>query len=46
LDEQEEEKLDIVEGMEGEGSDQIQEDGSENPGTAAAETTEEETPAE
>lgn len=46
LDEQEEEKLDIVEGMEGEGSDQIQEDGSENPGTAAAEATEEETPAE
>ena len=46
LDEQEEEKLDIVEGMEGEVSDQIQEDGSETPGTAAAEGTEEEAPAE
>jgi DNA gyrase subunit A len=46
LDEQEEEKLDIVEGMEGEVSDQIQEDGSETPGATAAEGTEEEAPAE
>jgi DNA gyrase subunit A len=49
LDEQEEEKL-IVEGIEGEGieegSEQIQDDSSEDPGTAAADTTEDETPAE
>ncbi len=44
LDEQEEDKL--VEGMEGEGSEQIQDDSSEDPGTAAAETTDQETPAE
>jgi DNA gyrase subunit A len=49
LDEQEEEKL-IVEGIEGEvegdASEQIQDDSSEAPGTAAADTTEDETPAE
>ncbi|SDH60157.1 DNA gyrase subunit A [Chitinophaga filiformis] len=45
LDEQEEEKLD-VEGMEGEGSEQLRDDSSEDPGTAAAEASEDETPAE
>lgn len=45
LDEQEEEKLDN-EGMEGEGSEQLQDDSSEDPGTAAAEASEDETPAE
>lgn len=47
LDEQEEEKL-IVEGIEGEveGSEDIQDDSSDAPGTAAADTTEDETPAE
>ncbi|PWV51780.1 DNA gyrase subunit A [Chitinophaga sp. S165] len=47
LDEQEEDKLvEGIEGMEGEGSEQIQDNSSEDPGTAAAETTDEETPAE
>ncbi|UPK67741.1 DNA gyrase subunit A [Chitinophaga filiformis] len=45
LDEQEEEKLDN-EGMETEGSEQLGENSSEDPGTAAAEASEDETPAE
>ncbi|MCF6404236.1 DNA gyrase subunit A [Chitinophaga filiformis] len=45
LDEQEEEKLDN-EGMEGEGSEQLRDDSSEDPGTATAEASEDETPAE
>lgn len=45
LDEQEEEKLDN-EGMETEGSEQLGENSSEDPGTAAAEASEDGTPAE
>jgi DNA gyrase subunit A len=45
LDEQEEEKLKI-EGMEGDGSEQLLNNSSEEPGTASPEASEDETPAE